>query len=402
MTASPGPITRRSASLSRSLRLAVVRSSTAAFDPTYYNLQELGMARALAAEGIETDVFVSKHASRDLTTFDFPSIDGVRVFPLPGRTLPGHQASMTGLHGHLAGGHAYDVIQVHEDYTWATLVAARIAKRRGSAVVLRQGVYEDYSRLSQRFVQSVWDRAALPYIREAVDIVAAKSRAAAEYCAHKGFDRIDVIPVGLDDDAFRSRVEVNWRRELGLQSTTRILLYVGELSVRRSLDCVIAALGQVVRTSCEDLCLVVVTRSSMPTSLEALLHRSGLSYRLLRDVPQTSLPSLYAVAHLTVLPSTYEIWGMTALESLYHGTPIVASATGGLRDILGASAAGALVPDNTAEAWQQPLQRMLIKANDASVRHAAADRGRELTWRRIAPRYASLLRDSVGGQRSEP
>lgn len=378
----------------RRIRMAVVRSSTADFDPTFYNVQELGMARALASHGVSTDIYVSLHATRGKTTFDFPKIADVRVLPLPGTVLPGHQATLAGLVTHLKR-RRYDVVQVHEDFTMATVVAAECANRTGSTVVLRQGVYEDYSGALSHSVQSLWDRIALPRLRRSVHAVAAKSRAAARYSGSKGFGDLNVIPVGVDDAAFRDSADIKWHDALGLGQATRIVLYVGELSARRAFETVLEAFGGSVHGNVGDLCLVIVTRSTITSSINCLLERTQIPYRVLHDIPQASLPSLYRAAWMFVLLSSYEIWGMAAAESLLFGTPVVVSDTGGLRDILGHAPAGTLVKENSVTAWRQALGCALRADAHAAMKEAAVQRGKQLTCACIAPSYAAFLRRSM-------
>jgi glycosyltransferase involved in cell wall biosynthesis len=71
-------------------------------------------------------------------------------------------------------------------------------------------------------------------------------------------------------------------------------------------------------------------------------HRSRIEW--LGMVPSERMPDLLAGAALVVIPSLYEPFGYVAIEAMAAGVPVVATAAGGLAEIIEHERTGLLVP----------------------------------------------------------
>lgn len=114
---------------------------------------------------------------------------------------------------------------------------------------------------------------------------------------------------------------------------------------------------------------------------EGPLRPAGL--RLLG--PREDVPALLRGCRVFVMPSRTEGLGMAAVEALQAGVPVVASAVGGLPEVVGD--AGILVPPGDPEALAAGIRRAL--AGD----HPGGERGRA----RVAARFttAAMVAGSV-------
>ena len=126
---------------------------------------------------------------------------------------------------------------------------------------------------------------------------------------------------------------------------------------------------------------------------------------LRRHVPQArgfvaldELARLYAGAAVVACPSRREGFGMACLEAMAYGKPVVASAVGGLLDLVVDGETGLLVPPRDPQALRAALERLLA---DAELRHrlGAAARERaaaEFSWdsaiKRLRLAYADAVR----------
>jgi len=92
--------------------------------------------------------------------------------------------------------------------------------------------------------------------------------------------------------------------------------------------------------------------------------------RYLQYAGDSLLPSLYAGAELFVLTSFYEGFGFPPLEAMACGTPVVSSAGGSLREILGDAAI--VLDDFDCDLWIEKIRQAL---SDSVLRKELASRG---------------------------
>lgn len=93
-----------------------------------------------------------------------------------------------------------------------------------------------------------------------------------------------------------------------------------------------------------------------------------------REAAPAEVLSVMAAASIVVVPSLFpEPFGLVATEAMSVGTPVVASATGGLPEVLGHGEAGVLVPPGDATSLREAVIGLL---DDPGRRVELAARGR--------------------------
>ena len=90
-------------------------------------------------------------------------------------------------------------------------------------------------------------------------------------------------------------------------------------------------------------------------------------------VPHDQLLDLYGRAAVVACPSRREGFGVACLEAMAYGRPVVATAVGGLRDLVVDGETGILVPPRDAAALRRALERLLA---DPALRRALGAAGR--------------------------
>jgi glycosyltransferase involved in cell wall biosynthesis len=231
-----------------------------------------------------------------------------------------------------------DVLHAH----W--LPAGWVASRTGRPFVLQVwGTDVELARRVPRLAQGVLARAAL---------VVAASTALAEQVRQLGAHDVRVIPSGVEIPP-----------DVGDEAEPPEVLYAGRLSAEKGvLDLAEAARG---------LNLVVAgdgpLRSRVPGA-------RGF-------VPHGELQRLYARAAVVACPSRREGFGVTCLEAMAHGRPVVATAVGGLRDLVVDGETGIVVPPRDPQALRSALERLL---GDRDLRRRLGEAGRERARRNFA------------------
>jgi glycosyltransferase involved in cell wall biosynthesis len=177
------------------------------------------------------------------------------------------------------------------------------------------------------------------------------------------------------------------------------VLFVGRITPHKGLDRLLQALP-----SCATLRIAGSEghdprppERDYPDLLRQLAQHRDV--RFLGPIADADLPVLYRSAQVCVLPSVSrtcygrhvgvsELLGLSILEAMASGTPVVASAIGGVPEIVRDEQTGFLVPPGDVEALRYRLNQVLGDADlarrlGANARQDVLER---FTWRRVAER----------------
>jgi glycosyltransferase involved in cell wall biosynthesis len=151
------------------------------------------------------------------------------------------------------------------------------------------------------------------------------------------------------------------------------LLFVGRLIERKGLEHLIRALPLVEEKL--PVHLHVVGDGNMADTWKLLVREMGLDGKITfyGVIPNDQLESLYASADVFVLPAIVdhrgdtEGLGVVLVEALSFGVPVVASAVGGIPDVVIDEKTGLLVPQKDPPALAEAIIRILTDPGLATV-----------------------------------
>ncbi len=174
-----------------------------------------------------------------------------------------------------------------------------------------------------------------------------------------------MIPSGVDLPA-----------EVGAEAEPPEVLYAGRLSPEKGVLELVEAAG--------DLNLVVAGDGPLRPQVP---QARGF-------VPPEELAVLYARAAVVACPSHREGFGVACLEAMAHGRPVVASAVGGLLDLVVDGETGIHVPPGDVPALRAAIERLLA---DPALRRRMGEAGRRraaerFSWDAVDPRDGRALR----------
>lgn len=164
------------------------------------------------------------------------------------------------------------------------------------------------------------------------------------------------------------------------------VLYVGTLEPRKNLTTLLEAYAEVAQRQAAPL-LVGGGKGWLYDAVFQRLEALGLRERVrfVGYLDEEELPLWYAAATVFVFPSIYEGFGMPPLEAMACGTPVVASNTSSLPEVVGD--AGLTVSPYDPAALAEAISRLLA---DADLRQELRERGlqqaRAYSWRVTAER----------------
>ena len=214
--------------------------------------------------------------------------------------------------------------------------------------------------------------------------------------------RVEIVAPGVEHALFAPGDRRGARRALGLGDHP-VLLFVGRIQPLKGVEVAVRALAELKRP---DAVLLVVGGASGQAGdhevdrIHALVDSLGLHEQVRFAPPQQHhiLSTYYRAADVVLVPSRSESFGLVALEAAACGTPVVASAVGGLLTIVEDSRTGFLIPDRSPEHFAACTARILDNgAFAAELGRAAAARGKQFTWSLAAARLRRVYADLCVG-----
>ncbi|HVE91648.1 MAG TPA: glycosyltransferase [Actinomycetota bacterium] len=177
--------------------------------------------------------------------------------------------------------------------------------------------------------------------------------------------RIMIVPPGVDLDLFHPDGREESRRRMGFGPHPTVV-FVGRLQPLKGPHVALGALARL-RHMVPDARLVIAGDESPRGTwgerlrLHLTARRLGVTRRttFLEPLPHDQLPHLYRAADVVVIPSASESFGLVALEAAACGTPVVATAVGGLRRLVQDGQTGYLVTRRAAKPFAHALSRVL-------------------------------------------
>ena len=229
-------------------------------------------------------------------------------------------------------------------------------------------------------------------------------------------DNVSVVSPGVDLYTFTAGAGRAAAREtVNLPKDAHVLAFVGRIQPHKGPEVLIRAVAEMLTHSphlrSKLIVLVMGGASGAGTGevdrLKDLASWLGISdvVRFENPVPRNELPYWYRAADLVCVPSYSESFGLVALEAQACGTPVVATAVGGLRTAIADGISGVLVDGHDPKAWSSVIARLLnepqrrVLLSMGAIEHASHF-GWDATARGTLDIYDRVITSSVQANKS--
>jgi alpha-maltose-1-phosphate synthase len=312
---------------------------------------------------------------------------------------------------------AVDVIHCH---TWYTHLAGCLAKQlTGAPLALTTHSLEPHrpwkvEQLGTAYQASTWiERTAY----QNADGVIAVSEAMGED-VHTLYgvprERIQVIHNGIDLNQYKPTPDPAVLVRHGIDPGKPFVLFVGRITRQKGIIHLVHAIPHLHPGSQVVLCAgapdTAAIGQEMAEAVEQARQRTpNPIVWIAQMLPKKDIIPLYSQAALFVCPSVYEPFGIINLEAMACGTPVVASAVGGIKEVVVPGETGLLVPFESRGATdfeprdaERFVHDLAVAINslldDPERREAMGVRARErversFSWTSIARRTCDFYRE---------
>jgi len=161
-------------------------------------------------------------------------------------------------------------------------------------------------------------------------------------------ERLSVIHNGIDLSEYRSTKNPEVLRSLGVDPDRPYVLFVGRITRQKGIIHLVRAIRHLDPGFQVVLCAgapdTPEIASEMQQAIALAREHHGEIVWIEKMVSRPEAIALYSSASVFVCPSIYEPFGIINLEAMACGTPVVASAVGGIKEVVVDGETGFLIP----------------------------------------------------------
>jgi len=226
--------------------------------------------------------------------------------------------------------------------------------------------------------------------------------------------KVTVVHNGIDLAAFQSATNPELVRSLGVDPAGRSVVFVGRITQQKGLPYLLKA----ARALPKDVQLVLCAGAPDTKEIQALVtdlvnelkkERDNVIW-IERHLSREELIAVLSSATVFACPSIYEPLGIVNLEAMACGIPVVATATGGIPEVVSHGETGLLVPieqlqdgsgkplneDKFVADFADALNQMLANPDIANFGLAGRKRVEEhFSWDAVAQDTIRVYREAI-------
>lgn len=377
------------------MKILIIRTFPDILSLDSYNVQEIGLAKALILRGHQCDIVLfngkNKNKIEKYTFHNENKEYEFRIFWLKGKTFL-KNGFMPGVKKILPN---YDVIQVHE---YDQIMSWQLYSKQRKPTVLYHGPYAHSYTRGYNLKCKVFDMLFLSKRKNHSVYALAKSVLAADFLREKGFEKVVPVGVGINQDNFKLMQKDEYKTEK--KANTFRMLYIGKIEDRRNVFFLLDVFRNI-KEKHKNIELTIVGdgekayKEAFLKSIEEELDEGSIIYK--EKALQRELPSVYFQSDVFLFATHYDIFGMVLLEAMYYQVPVISTMNGGASMLIENGINGYIVDGFDLEKWTEVINEIIEDSNKAKKIGEAARKTilNGFTWDSIAGIFERVYEQAI-------
>ncbi|MBD0383560.1 glycosyltransferase family 4 protein [Paenibacillus sedimenti] len=219
--------------------------------------------------------------------------------------------------------------------------------------------------------------------------------------------KIHTIHLGTDVSRFRpvsAKTKERLRKQYRLSKGFHVL-YAGRLIKRKGIPLLIKAV-HLARKEVPEVKLLIAggeQHKGFTSNLRKYAARLGVPARFLGNIPHRSIHKVYGLADCFVCPSQgHEAFGLVNVEAMASGLPVIASANGGINEVIRDGRNGVLIQAyRSPRPFAESIVAVARRKDWASslAKQARIDAENQFSWQATARSLADFYKFKLGARK---
>lgn len=264
----------------------------------------------------------------------------------------------------------FDIIHLHEYRSVQNLIVAHVAEKLNIPYVVQ--AHGTLSLLSRNFFDKaskiLYDNIfGKQFLYRAASVIAVTNFEIQQYLQMSiQKSKIHLVPNAIDYSLFEKLPSKGrFRDRLGIDNNAIVILFLSRLYWTKGPDLLVESFSSIASSFPETVLVMAGPDDGMKKELVKMRKEKNLEDRILfpGELRGSEKIQAFVDSDIFVLPSRYEIFGIVVLEAFACGLPVIASSTGGLKEIIKQNTTGFLFQSGNIEELTQKLKMLLMNHN---------------------------------------
>lgn len=244
-----------------------------------------------------------------------------------------------------------DIVHCH---TWYSMFGGMLAKiLYGIPLVVTTHSLEPFrpwkrEQLGRGYDMSSWIEDTAVRMADKVIAVSSETKKDILSCYDIPASKIKIIPNGIDTDEYQYTSSTSLIKKYGIDLTKPYVLFVGRITRQKGIIHLVNAIKHIDKDIQVVLCAGAPDTPEIEKEMQKGVEREKKKRKnifwIREMVTKKTAIQLYSHAAVFCCPSIYEPFGIINLEAMACGTAVVASAVGGIKEVVKDGKTGLLVP----------------------------------------------------------